>query len=100
MSKQLEFFEGYRPLITHNRKRNTIPEEIPKGEHCRTGREWNRPENPPVRHTPMRRPPLPIRGGLAGRNKEAIFKAKVEALIERFKPVEAGTKERIGKWKA
>jgi hypothetical protein len=32
---------------------------------------------------------------LAGRDRTAMFKAKVEAIIECYKPIEAGTKERI-----
>lgn len=90
-NERQELFEGYRPLITHNRKRNTIPAEMPKSVHRWPGQDGNQHENPPARYTLRRHPPSPFRErALAGHDKAAaIFKAKIEALIERYKPVEA-----------
>lgn len=74
--EQGELFEGYRPLITHNRKRNTVPGQAMP-----------------------RVPPSTRKGALARRGKAARFEAKVDALIECLRPVEARPKERNQKWK-
>lgn len=79
-----DFLWGYRPLITHNRKRNTIA-------------AMEQPENHSAyRALPVQMPP--IQRTLARRDDAPIFKAKVEALIERFKPFAARTRERERKW--
>jgi len=80
-----DLLRGYRPLITHNRKRNTIP-------------AWEQPENHSVHLTlPAQMPPSAQRP-LARRDEAAILKSKVEVLIERFKPFAARTREKDRKW--
>ncbi len=82
--EEREILWGYRPLITHNRKRNRIP-------------ATEQPENRSAhRALPVQMPP--IQRTLARRDDTPIFKAKVEALIERFKPFAARTRERDRKW--
>ena len=77
-----DLFWGYRPLITHTRKRSTIP-----------ARE--QPENHPAHHALLMQAPWPsTRRGFARPDEAAVFKSKVEALIERFKPFAARTRER------
>ncbi len=98
MSKQRELFEGYRPLITHNRKRNTIPAEIWKGGPPWQGSPEERLENRPARRMPMAQEPTSAQGAFVRRDEAAAFRAKVEALIERFKPFAARTRERDRKW--
>jgi hypothetical protein len=89
--EQGELFEGYRPLIIHNRKRSTIPAEMPNGAHHWHGQQKKRPEIPSPRCMPTPRLPLPTRKRiLVRRDKAAIFKARVKALIERYKLVETG----------
>ncbi len=96
---QGELFEGYRPLITHNRKRNTITAELPKYPP-----PWARPERkPPEERTThdarAQRQPQPAQARVpARRDESAALKEKVEALIECFKPVEFGTKGRDRRW--
>jgi hypothetical protein len=98
--EQGELFEGYRPLITHNRKRNQIPAEIPKGAHHPAQQRKKQPEDPSSGRMNMPRRPLSARKrGPAMRDKAAPLKARVEALIDCFMPIEAIATERIGKWK-
>ena len=99
-SSQGGLLDGYRPLIGHGKKRNTIPAEIPKSAHRWPGQDGNQPENPSARYMLLRRPPPIRKREFLRRDKSAaIFNAKVEALIECYKQIEAGTKDRIGKWK-
>jgi hypothetical protein len=95
----MELFLGNRPLITHNRKRIKAPAEIPKDTHCWPEQEKKKPEIPSARCVPVPRvPPSTRRRVLVRRGKAAIFKAKVKALVEFYKPVEAWTKKRNQKW--
>lgn len=84
MSEQCELFEGYRPLLTHNRKRNTIPA--------------TEQENHSVHLTLPAQMPPSAQKPLARREEAAILKSKVEVLIERFKPFAARTREKDRKW--
>ena len=96
MSKQLEFFEGYRPLITHNRKRNTITSEVLKDAQHWPAQEKKQHERPPAHYVPM---PSSTRESVFAGCDRTAFNAKVKALIECYKPIEARMKESHRKWK-
>ena len=85
--EQQELFQGYRHLITHNRKRNIIPADIPKGAHHQPRKVNVKPESLSARFPPMPRLPTSIRKRvLVRRDKAAMFKAKVEAAIRILGP--------------
>jgi hypothetical protein len=82
-SQQENLFWGYRPLITHNRKRNTIRAvELEHSLRWLAG-ERSHPGNgaPKPSQSPM------TAVSTAQRDQKALSKAKIDALIERFKPI-------------
>lgn len=95
--EQGECFEGNRPLITHNRKRNAIPAEISETTHRSPKQEKKKnPDIPAASCGPTHHLPPPTRKRvLVRRDKAAMFKAKVKALIECYKPVEPGPRNEI-----
>ncbi len=96
MTQQSELF-GYRKLITHVRPRNTIPAAISETMRSHPSQAMKAPDGnhygPP---TPQADAPPPFKSLF--KRRERISKAMVEALIERFKPFAARTRERDRKW--
>ncbi len=88
--RQQDDFWGYRPLLTHNRKRNAIP--AVESEY------WLRWPVQPGTTAPRRSLPPAGSGLPVQRDQSARFRAKVDALIERFKPFASRTRERDRKW--
>lgn len=86
-TEQGGLFEGNRPLITHNRKRNAIPAEIPKTTHRSPKQEMKKnPDIPATSCGPTQHLPPTRKRVLVRRNKAAMFKAKVRALLECYRP--------------
>jgi hypothetical protein len=74
---------GYRPLTTHNRKRNAI-----RASELERSPQWPAEGKSQTGNGAPARSPLPPSAGLSVRcDQNAISKAKINALIERFKPV-------------
>ncbi len=97
--REQDIFWGYRPLITHNRKRNTIPAQILNGEQPWLEKSNHRPENRPAQQVAIAQAPKSAQRALAGHDEAVIFNSKVEALIEHFKPFGARMREGDCKWR-
>ncbi len=101
MTQQKELFE-YRRLLTHVRRRNTIPARLWNGAPFPSEQAKNASDkthhHPLAPHAQAPNRLMVRKGTRMGPGKAAEFRAQVEALIEHFKPVEARSNQWSQKW--